>query len=354
MPADVQLFELSTSPVFTATTLCRDFIPEFHSQARVHDPVLKRSVRLSPSTTTLPSAADSLCHVAPPASQKLAPSQTTTTTTALAIAPLRSILMVRSACLTTARSKLYKPAAAAHPSPETNKKRVVFADDRGLDLVQTKCISDSVCLSEHVVSPSPRPAPPRDLWQCLFEQPVSNYATFCLRLQRQRVCLESVVYQAESRRLVATVQVENICYEKRVSARVTYNEWRSHVDISATYMPPVGSSSASHCVYDRFRLEIPVAAGSTTTSRPLASSNIEFCLRFNTDADSVHWDNNEGCNYRVQLIPNAEKPSSATQQMKPRQLPSKQLQLIANDIYHLKFSTWSSLSSWSESGTPYW
>ncbi|KAF0313996.1 Protein phosphatase 1 regulatory subunit 3C [Amphibalanus amphitrite] len=213
----------------------------------------------------------------------------------------RSILIIRS--------------DSTEESRREDKKRVVFADDRGQPLVQE----------------SRRPRQPR--------RSPGSVSTF---RSRRPITAASAsvwtptawhwnmpVYKEAEDRLTGTIKVKNLHFEKVVFVRVSENNWRTSRDVAATYVAAASGGAAGATLYDRFKFELPLTS---TTSR------LDFCVCFRCPLGEF-WDNNNGANYGV-----SRQKSAQAQQHGPR------------DIYRAQVDNWSCFSSWGDEfgGGPYW
>ncbi|NWV58491.1 PR3CB phosphatase, partial [Daphoenositta chrysoptera] len=181
-------------------------------------------------------------------------------------------------------------------SPKGQKKRVVFADMKGLSLTAVRFFSkieEDLCDLQHALSDFARFRPGlRDLgpeacrYVLDFPQPSANYVAFRNSLRSNSVCLESCLIQ--DRALSGTVKVRNIEYEKKVTVRITFDGWKSFRDISCQYMHSTYGSADT----DVFSFEL-------TLPKPSISHRVtEFCISFQC-GQKTHWDNNYGKNYKI-------------------------------------------------------
>lgn len=182
------------------------------------------------------------------------------------------------------------------------KKRVVFADDRGRPLTQVRVMSEpsnvpplwSTAYIEGVTGGLLRSkietevaqdaTPP---WQVTFPQPASDYLAFRRKLDQDNVSLENVIVRESEQALVGTVKVRNLAYDKEVVVRASADNWKTHEDNYCTYVEQAGAPAL--ILYDTFRFRLTL---------PVKSDVIEFCVRYRTDGKEF-WDNNEGNNYVV-------------------------------------------------------
>ncbi|XP_075279537.1 protein phosphatase 1 regulatory subunit 3C isoform X1 [Opisthocomus hoazin] len=237
------------------------------------------------------------------------------------------------------------------------KKRVVFADSKGLSLTAIHTFSE---FQEH---------PGWDLQFDLlglenitsglklheekslilgFPRPSADYLDFRNRLQKNLVCLENCTLQEKV--LSGTVKVKNVSFEKKVQVRITFDSWKTYMDVECVYMNNVYSDSENDTF--SFTIDLP----------PVISSEekIEFCISYRS-GEHTFWDNNEGPNYKILhaewkpdgvQIPSAKKdcvdPQTPRrgQEREPDQLSSPRL---SSGLFH----QWQSLGR-VENSSPYW
>ena len=297
-------------------------------------------------------------------------------------APLRSCLVIRSDADSAATtnpqegtkvcSEPSSPVSedVAEPtSPVTKtKKRVVFADDKGLSLTQVKMMTE------------PSDCPPRwtaefleqvtggasaevaaDRWELTFAQPACDYLDFRSRLEKQNLSLENVVIQEADQQLVGTVKVKNLSFSKQVTVRITFDNWLSQTDHEATFAPSGlqgATSAAAINLFDTFSFKIPIPA-------VVPSNRIQFCLRFKSDAGEF-WDNNNGKNYVIvkpiieslkiggsNRSPNGSKLGSVNGMSASSRLSGKYSDLMSPGS---KIDYWADFASWNHlvNDSPYW
>ncbi|XP_078135291.1 protein phosphatase 1 regulatory subunit 3C-B-like [Sander vitreus] len=195
------------------------------------------------------------------------------------------------------------------------KKSVVFADDRGLALAAVHVFNEAedeaiaelqFTLTEiegaiaglHRADNDDAAACGPGLVLVLdFEPPAADYLDLRNRLRAQRVCLETC--SVHQRLLSGTVQVQNLCFQKSVSVRITFDSWRSFQDVSCWYL----NTAYGGPDIETFAFSVPVPEILDPSDR------VEFCIQYQTQ-DQTFWDNNHGKNYRL-ADPNAGRPRSA-------------------------------------------
>ncbi|NXJ67511.1 PPR3C phosphatase, partial [Rostratula benghalensis] len=263
--------------------------------------------------------------------------------------PLRPCLQVRGG--SEAQKSDWNGSAARA------KKRVVFADSKGLSLTAIHTFSECQdppawdlqfdLLGLESITSGLRLQEEKNLILG-FPRPSADYLDFRNRLQKNLVCLENCSLLEKV--LSGTVKVKNVSFEKKVRVRITFDTWKSYRDVECVYMNNVYSDSENDTF--SFTIELPPATSS--------EEKIEFCISYQS-GEHTFWDNNEGQNYRILpaewkpdgvQMPSAEKdpaePQSPRrgQEREPDQLGSPRL---SSGL----FPQWQSLGR-IESSSPYW
>ncbi len=137
----------------------------------------------------------------------------------------------------------------------------------------------------------------------------------------QLVKFDNYIYDYENRLIKCMVRVKNVCFEKQVFARITFNNWKSWYDLDAFYVksetvPGVGSPKSAGQSFDYFGFCIVIPERTSLSSDNTSSLNpsgsraimddciyrIEFALCFRENQHVEHWDNNAGENYKFQCF----------------------------------------------------
>ncbi|KAM9310985.1 protein phosphatase 1 regulatory subunit 3C-like [Gastrophryne carolinensis] len=171
--------------------------------------------------------------------------------------------------------------------PDPRKKGVVFADTLGLALTTvrhfTRTLFDEDNLSLALASLRALRPISNSTYTLDFNPPTNDYSSFRAKLAKQNVCLEQCAIQGAA--VAGTVRVRNIGYEKRVTLRVSYDDWKSHYDLPCSYLhDPYGGGET-----DTFSFRL---------SLPLGTQQAEFCIYFWCQGEE-HWDNNADKNYSL-------------------------------------------------------
>jgi protein phosphatase 1 regulatory subunit 3A/B/C/D/E len=189
-------------------------------------------------------------------------------------------------------------------------------------------------------------------WHLRFSQPASSYVDFRKRLDTDNVSLENVIIRSPDKRIVGTVKVRNLSYDKAVFIRCTHDRWAGHEDTQCTYVQnnamvnaaANGSSSATGsspnvaAIYDTFSFQLPL---------PVNTASMEFAVCYKS-AEFECWDNNDGLNYCLSV----GSPSNGAPLPPPPQQSVLSPVLVADFDHHPKqpvhyFGAQSRQNSWS-------
>ncbi|CAK6434247.1 unnamed protein product [Pipistrellus nathusii] len=171
-------------------------------------------------------------------------------------------------------------------TPSSGTRRVSFADTFGFDLVSVKefdcwdlpsastnfsLTNDIFRLEEYVLSPLFDLPSPKELMQ---------------QLQVQKAVLELAEYLPGAASIKGIIRVLNISFEKSVYVRMSLDDWKTHFDILAEYVPNSCDGET-----DQFSFKI-----SLVPHYQKDGSKVEFCIRYETSVGTF-WSNNNGTNY---------------------------------------------------------
>lgn len=184
-------------------------------------------------------------------------------------------------------------------STSPNKKRVVFADAKGLALTAVHLfIPEPSSVSTLLMKPPPaklqgqQPISNKQQRYKLrlgFPQPTLDLKAFLARLRETRVQLESCSILEHTLR--GKVCVSHASVEKAVNIRVTFNSWRSYHDIPCTFLQQQRCGGSD---MDVFAFELSLLKKIDPKER------VEFCVYLKPGPGiTPHWDDNRGLNYRV-------------------------------------------------------
>jgi len=243
-----------------------------------------------------------------------------------------------------------------------SRKKVAFADDRGLQLTTVRFMTEP-----SDVPPKINPAVIRALlgdqwaeeeeakagatWIINFKQPASEYIAFRQKLDSSFVSVENVLVKNDQCRLVGTVKVKNVSFEKEVFIRLTENEWKSYFDRPCKYL-------ANRCgdAYDTFQFDFEIPKDDASHQR------IEFCVCFKAGSQE-YWDSSDGKNYEIisELLrlqrTQTQSPSNGSPLNEEKEKGRNGLYgKPVVDALTLNCSNWTEFASWSDLSTqgPYW
>uniref|UniRef100_A0A915D7K7 CBM21 domain-containing protein n=1 Tax=Ditylenchus dipsaci TaxID=166011 RepID=A0A915D7K7_9BILA len=206
--------------------------------------------------------------------------------------------------------------------PPQPKKSVRFADEcviRRYRKAAAAASSTSATAEDEEEEEDSAARQPRSSWKMAFKQPASEYVKFRESLETQKVALENVMLKNDIGRMVGTIKVSNISFEKRVFIRFTSDGWKSFLDRPAAYQ------SSPSKAYDTFRFDVE--------------------LPRNTEKDSK-------ISSACALLPMPPAPSAAHQASSPSPLRT----LDRDDAYRLESNDWARFASWKNlsTSTPYY
>ncbi|TTB41842.1 Protein phosphatase 1 regulatory subunit 3D [Bagarius yarrelli] len=192
----------------------------------------------------------------------------------------------------------------AHSLPSSDEKntrrssQVRFVDCLGLELEHVKFFraGEDPKVPDHVINrllASSELASGKHLelllpfFRPFFPENLSAEPDFQVRLCHRRVCLEKVCCSELG--ITGTVQV-NLAFEKHVSVRYSFTDWKSSAECKASWVSTVHRDDVQSDVF-HFRLPVP-----PFILQPGASLEFAICYRV---LGSEYWDNNEGHNYKL-------------------------------------------------------
>ncbi|KAF7641966.1 hypothetical protein LDENG_00267330 [Lucifuga dentata] len=247
-----------------------------------------------------------------------------------------------------------------------NKKRVVFADSKGMSLTAVHIFSkfddEPYQNKSHGRSSEELQFDMTDLETATmdlkiscarslvldFKQPSADYLDFRSRLLKNAVCLENCSLQERS--LTGTIKVRNISFEKSVLVRITFDTWVSYTDANCTFMNNVYGCQDTDTF--AFVLELPAFVP--------PQNRIEFCICFQVQGHAF-WDNNDGKNYVLKHVGwNGEDltPPTSAEQKKPSEQKNGVKLLDVDQFGSPRMSSglFPGWQSWGQidSGGPYW
>lgn len=183
-----------------------------------------------------------------------------------------------------------------------------------------------------------------------FTPPAADYLDLRNRLKAQHVSLETCSVQENI--LSGTIQVQNICFEKSVLVRITFDSWTSFQDIECRYLNNVYGCPDT----DTFAFSVAVPQNQDS------SYSVEFCIQYQAQ-DQTFWDNNLGTNYRLMTVElngcSSRRPERSSGLEKRKDSNGAKIDEMEFDPLgspRTSASIFSEWQSWShvETSTPYW
>lgn len=191
-----------------------------------------------------------------------------------------------------------------------SKKRVVFADTKGLALTDVRLFVPEPSSPTSALMTRAKPQ------LCIssrlqnhrlhlgFTQPTLDFQEFLSRLREKHVQLESCCVSENS--FSGTVYTSNTSTESAAHVRVTFDSWRSHHDIPCVFLQQQHCGSLDVNVF-AFDVSLPPNVD--------PKERIEFCVTLRPIIGSmVYFDDNRGLNYRLHMEkdgPNATHSSGS-------------------------------------------
>uniref|UniRef100_A0A8C6U999 Protein phosphatase 1, regulatory subunit 3Da n=1 Tax=Neogobius melanostomus TaxID=47308 RepID=A0A8C6U999_9GOBI len=192
------------------------------------------------------------------------------------------------------------PNLSSRPTPQP----FMFVDSLGLDLEDVRLFKkgENPSIPPHVTFRLLMGAELADerhmeislpyLKPVFYQQPGDDGPHFLHRLEQQKVCLERVLCSELG--VLGVTQVLNMHFEKEVTARYSFTEWKSSTETQATWVSSHTKSleGGRRMSCDTFRFHLPVPP----FLKPGAV--LEFAIRYKV-CSREYWDNNNGDNYKL-------------------------------------------------------
>lgn len=194
------------------------------------------------------------------------------------------------------------------PGTPGRKKIVRFADVLGLDLADVRTFLDEVpkipksayeYLDITLPAQEIQLGPPLEkVLVPLFQQP-GCLPGFIDRLRENQVVLESAaVTDPVCLTITGCVRVRNLDFHKSVHVRYSMDNWRSHSDLSATYVEGSCDGFSDKFSFIMFGNSLQIG------------QRLELAIRFQAKGEQF-WDSNYGTNYSFQCLPCNTRSNSA-------------------------------------------
>lgn len=193
-------------------------------------------------------------------------------------------------------------------SPGRARKKVSFADNKGLALATVRIMSEpsdqpprlGPNIIDSITNGAKADASDEPPFELKFGQPASDYLAFRDKVEKNCVSLENVILRDYN--VLGTIKVKNICFDKKVFARCTYDSWETSQDVEAKYVQPPGDNSGHSMDTFSFDFDIPTNFD--------MDKKIQFCICYQTPSGEF-WDSNNGANYEISQRKYVAKPSQS-------------------------------------------
>ncbi|XP_073687620.1 uncharacterized protein ppp1r3ab [Garra rufa] len=205
--------------------------------------------------------------------------------------------------------------------PSSSSRRVSFADAFGLNLVSVKQfdawgVTDPSGPLESDLNED------KEYYIVPFFTLPQTAEELALRVQGQKLELESLELLSGTTTLRGIIRVLNICFDKMVYVRTSLDSWRSHFDLLAEYIP--GSNNDGMDCFS-FKLTLVPPFGEE-------GARVDFCLRYETSLGTF-WANNNGKNYSLVCCEKIkEKPQNESENRKKSCLKTTSLIVSASTV----------------------
>lgn len=121
------------------------------------------------------------------------------------------------------------------------------------------------------------------------------------------VHVERVFLSADKKNLIGTVAVQNLAFHKQVTARFTFDYWKTTSEVAAEYSnDPRKNGPADNL--DHFTFSI-----SLVDQTNLENKTLFFCVRYNVNG-TEYWDSNNSINYQVDFTKKVKAKTSSSSQ----------------------------------------
>lgn len=190
---------------------------------------------------------------------------------------------------------LSEPTTPISPTSNGQKKKVVrFCDDD--DLEQVRLFLKSQMPKMIRSGDPPFLQEPRYELKCIhWPSKLAMYKS----LNQVAIRIENVQLEHDQV-LFGRCRVANLAYEKKVMIRYTFDYWDTYQEVQANYREPIASTTNT---WDRFTFELSLPQNiSESNDKKVKPLTCFLALKYMVN-DKEFWDNNDGKNYQLDLIP---------------------------------------------------
>jgi hypothetical protein len=122
---------------------------------------------------------------------------------------------------------------------------------------------------------------------------LSNFPADTAERLAKPVRVEKLWLSSDYKSLLGSVAVANLAFQKHVTARFTFDYWKTVSELVAEYTPPMKNGNDG---YDRFTIQVRLSDLAN-----LESKTLFLCVRYNVNGQEF-WDNNNHTNYQIDFI----------------------------------------------------
>jgi Carbohydrate/starch-binding module (family 21) len=119
-----------------------------------------------------------------------------------------------------------------------------------------------------------------------------NFPSDSYERKMMPIRVEKVFLSSDNKKLIGTVAVANLAFQKYVVARFTLDYWKTTSEVTAEFNNDVRRKQQNDG-HDRFNFNIKLADQAN-----LENKTLFFCVRYNVNGQE-HWDSNNGFNFQV-------------------------------------------------------
>lgn len=127
-----------------------------------------------------------------------------------------------------------------------------------------------------------------------WEIRLSNFPAETEERKHLPVRVERVFLSSDNKSLIGVVAVQNLAFHKQVTARFTFDYWKTTSEVTADYNKDVRRRQVNDGT-DRFNFNIKLSDQAN-----LESKTMFFCIRYDVNGQQ-YWDNNRSINYQVEF-----------------------------------------------------
>lgn len=119
-----------------------------------------------------------------------------------------------------------------------------------------------------------------------------------------------------SKVLLGKCRVSNVAYEKQVTVRHSFDYWKTYQEIDASFHESITTAAAKKKEWDMFTFDIGVPSSlipllsSCKGQQHIGPITCWIALRYKVSGQEF-WDNNDGKNYQVEIIPATDESHSS-------------------------------------------